>query len=504
MNNNKRPLKLVLHGMSNRFVKTMMQFLLGPCDGAAVIVTDTEDADVNVDVFDVDAELSKKLLDAHLKQQTSRPIIVLSVQSLQHEGVLNLKKPINAPEMQQVLAEAKKIISTFLAKPQEHPFSIRIDAQENEIADLVKNVLNDDDFDNLFKDDFFEYLKRSSWDDGPQTKGVAEKLVRQAPIPEPLDTAPASHEARQISQAGGVAQPDSGTPTQREPDNTPSDLTDSTDAETTAPGSHTADTTNSPQPAQLEKPEEDDPAWLKTFSADVERKKTAKHTTANRLDEENYKDFFSIVDDIETTYRQKFIDARYNPNDYFQGFFLDACMFPIAIFPQSHEVWLNANDFELNTLAVTTIRYKTSSTEIPMAPIDNNTINTHFALDKFQNMDAFLWKLACWTSKGCYPQAIDFNKPVFLKNWPNFTRLLITPHAMRIAALLIRGPRTMMNIAKMLDIKPQYVFMFVSAAHASNLVGQAVRLADSAVQPLEIKPRKTQGLLAKIINKLRK
>ena len=90
-----------------------------------------------------------------------------------------------------------------------------------------------------------------------------------------------------------------------------------------------------------------------------------------------------------------------------------------------------------------------------------------------------------------------------MKSWPNFTRLLVTPHAMRISALLIQGPRTLSNVAEVLNIKPQYVFVFISSACALGLTGQAKREVDVLVQSPEIKPNKEKGLLSRIISKLR-
>jgi DNA-binding MarR family transcriptional regulator len=80
---------------------------------------------------------------------------------------------------------------------------------------------------------------------------------------------------------------------------------------------------------------------------------------------------------------------------------------------------------------------------------------------------------------------------------------MITPHAMRIAALMVQEPRTLGDIASILKIKPQYVFVFISAAHALGLVGQARREADVLVVAPEIKPSQKQSLLSRIISKLR-
>jgi hypothetical protein len=140
--------------------------------------------------------------------------------------------------------------------------------------------------------------------------------------------------------------------------------------------------------------------------------------------------------------------------------------------------------------------------KMSVTPLSKELSDTHKAPEKFQTMDAFLWKAACWASKGRYPVAIDIRQPVYLKSWPNFTRLLVTPHAMRIAALLIQSPRTLPNVAETLNIKPQYVFVFVSAAYALGLVGQARREADVLVQSPEIKQNKNKGLLSRILSTL--
>jgi hypothetical protein len=137
-----------------------------------------------------------------------------------------------------------------------------------------------------------------------------------------------------------------------------------------------------------------------------------------------------------------------------------------------------------------------------VTPLDHESSALVRALEKFHSTDAFLWKLACWASKGRYPATLDIKQPVYLKSWPNFTRLLVTPHALRIAALLIQRPRTLTSIAEILNIKPQYVFVFISAACALGLAGQARREVDKLVRPPEIKPNKKQGLLSRIIRKL--
>ncbi|MCK5663292.1 MAG: hypothetical protein KAI17_07385, partial [Thiotrichaceae bacterium] len=84
------------------------------------------------------------------------------------------------------------------------------------------------------------------------------------------------------------------------------------------------------------------------------------------------------------------------------------------------------------------------------------------------------------------------------------TRLVITPHAMRISALLVAAPRSMKDIIQVLKIKPQYVFIFVSAAYATGILGQAQRQVDKIVEAEvpAVKSVKKKGLLSRILKKL--
>ena len=263
---------------------------------------------------------------------------------------------------------------------------------------------------------------------------------------------------------------------------------------------------------------EPEPKQLKTYVIDQhECNKTCKHQTAMRFDEKSFQAYIGSLPDYDVNDPAQFAQASYDPKHYFQGYIQSAFMVcrakgqilqlqsgwkPIMIFPYSQEVWVDADDSQLREFAGIKLNLNSSS-KMSIGPVSAQTRGLGGSPDKFQSMDAFLWKLACWTSKGRYPRMIDYTQPVYLKCWPNFTRLLITPHALRIAALLIRGPRTLINVAQVLNIKPQYVFVFASAACALGLMGQAIRLADNLVQPPDVKPSKGQGLLNRIMHKLR-
>ncbi len=273
---------------------------------------------------------------------------------------------------------------------------------------------------------------------------------------------------------------------------------------------------NSVQPI-VEKSEN---ANLKSFVINNdEQKKTAKHQAAMQLNEKGFNAFIGIVSGVDVNDPKQFAVAKYNPKDYFQGHVesafkisreqgeimqLNSGWSPLIIFPQNNEIWLDADDKQLRAFSglviTSTLDGKMSTTALTF---ESSSLSR--SLEKFHSMDAFLWKVTCWASKGRYPISIDVAQPVYLKSWPNFTRLLITPHALRISALLIRGPRTLANVAEVLNIKPQYVFVFISAAYALGLTGQARRESDAliAAQSSEIKANKNKGFLSRIMSKLR-
>ncbi len=382
----------------------MMLFLHGPCKDAATVVVNVDDADI--DIFDVDSLVSKTLLEKHLLDEVTKPVIVLSLQDFVQEGIFYLQKPVKASDMLRVLGQAKTLI--------------------------------------------YERSKNTT-PIGMPTATTTPKIVALA------------------TQQQGLE----------------SEITE-----------------------------------LKAFVDNYDKsKKILKNKALNRQDEKGFNEYIDALEDLDVNDPKQIAIANYNPNDFYQGaiqsaladcqakkkiFLLESDWQPIIIFPRTSELWVDAGDEELKAFAGVKMKYKTMTAKLKVTPVDPETINMGISLSNFQSMESFLWKLACWTSLGRYPKDIDYTKPVYLKNWPNFTRLLITPHALRIAALLTKGPKTMVNIAQTLQIKPQYVFVFISAAYAIGLAGQSRRVSDVLVEELT-KQRSYSDvfLLGRITNKLR-
>lgn len=85
--------------------------------------------------------------------------------------------------------------------------------------------------------------------------------------------------------------------------------------------------------------------------------------------------------------------------------------------------------------------------------------------------EAFLWKVALYTSQGRLPEGSSIKAATQLKHWPNLTRLKPVAGGMRITKLLVDQPCELPVIAKVLKMPASRVFAFYSAACAIGLVG---------------------------------
>ncbi len=238
-----------------------------------------------------------------------------------------------------------------------------------------------------------------------------------------------------------------------------------------------------------------------------------KHEPDHSAAQHNQAAFIGILNDIDFSDQQQLASAYYQAQDYLLGYLkavinhakssgdvmqMSTSWKTIIIYPQHGLINLEANDKQLRAFA-----------GIPLHQINNNLSFKAIGRpepdlndENNQTIEAFIWKLVIWTSRGRYPYKLALDAPVYLKHWPNFTRLLITPHALRIAALLMQGPRSVLELARQLDISPQYVFVFASTCYESGLLAPARRQSDTLIQPVPPPIKRHKGLFKKILNKL--
>jgi len=119
-----------------------------------------------------------------------------------------------------------------------------------------------------------------------------------------------------------------------------------------------------------------------------------------------------------------------------------------------------------------------------------------------------LWLATLWASRGRVPRGTDPDAPVRFRHWPNFTRLLIPPHAMQIAALWMREPVSLIDTARMLGIPYRYVFTMYSGCVALGLVERRNKprgeIPQVVPQPVADRPvsEEKRSFLSRLLRKL--
>lgn len=118
----------------------------------------------------------------------------------------------------------------------------------------------------------------------------------------------------------------------------------------------------------------------------------------------------------------------------------------------------------------------------------------------WQPLDRVLWRAGMETAGGRLPLGVDVRSTVYLKHWPNLTRLQRTPHALRIAALWAVRGASLLETTELLHIPQRHVFAFYNAALAMDLI-----TADgSQIRRSQRKSQRNRGLLTRLFGWLHK
>lgn len=134
----------------------------------------------------------------------------------------------------------------------------------------------------------------------------------------------------------------------------------------------------------------------------------------------------------------------------------------------------------------------------------SRTINHHelaelqaqwLAQAKVRRLDAVLWEAGALTAVGRLPDGLDLERPVYLRHWPNLTRLHQTPHALRIAALWATQGAGLLETAERLRIPQRHVFAFFAAASALDLTSED----GSHIRRVQRRSARHRGVLARLL-----
>ncbi len=478
-------LKVALYGMDEQTYRALTNFLHNKLQDVVQIVTEHE---AEVDILDADLMGAKTSLEHCLARKPARPIIIISQEKLNIEGTIYVNSPVKVDGMLAALQKAvpskfnsdnqktsaidveSETESKLVTAPShsDFVFGLKKPLPVESVTSTAVGNLRKQEQSNIEKSFTRQTEPALDKKPKPSTKNVAKHKIVQKQIADTLVAAEAKKES--LHEVTELA------------------------------------------------------AETKVYVQSVEQKKVAKHQAAMQINEQGFSGFIGLVEGVDFNDPKQWVSANYNPKHYYQGYVqstvkiayektiavkLSSAWKPLIFLPRSHEILLDADDKQLRAFAgVNVASMPISTTKImSIAPVNIAHESIATDLEKFQDLNTFLWKLACWTSKGRYIAALDLKHPVYLKQWPNFTRLVITPHAMRIAALLMTEPRTIPDIVQVLKIKPQYVFIFVSAAYTIGILEQinSQDKIDEMAKPVKPVKKKAQkkGLLKRILNKLR-
>ncbi|MCG8017647.1 MAG: hypothetical protein JAY97_15645 [Candidatus Thiodiazotropha sp. 'RUGA'] len=123
--------------------------------------------------------------------------------------------------------------------------------------------------------------------------------------------------------------------------------------------------------------------------------------------------------------------------------------------------------------------------------------------DNPQPLDALLWKVSLWSSRGRLPIGTVEDVNIGIRKWPNLTRMLAIPEFIRIAALWSKNPISLTKTAELLRIETGYIYAFFSACHAMDLIQfhSSYKQNSNQKDPISKKLAKT-GFLRRILTRL--
>jgi hypothetical protein len=221
--------------------------------------------------------------------------------------------------------------------------------------------------------------------------------------------------------------------------------------------------------------------------------------------------FVGQASDLDPNAPDTWYRAFYDPDEFFQGHLARAVSKaqsagrPVALTgvwgswiipPDNGPVrQLHRPDHHLRSLCVVTMS---------AADVRFELLDTDPAADAASTVtrDSLMWKVTLWTARGRIPKNTPLDEPVYLRHWPDLNSLLVTPDAMRIAALWLNHPISLQSLAAHLSVPQRHVFSFYSACAAIGLAGPARRASDTLVDAPSISTPGMRNLIGRLCDKL--
>lgn len=258
-------------------------------------------------------------------------------------------------------------------------------------------------------------------------------------------------------------------------------------------------------------------AAIKNLSNEIEQNSVVKPTLPNSSKAAEIK-----ASSTRGKQRKK-VSPYYNPKDYLQGEIQSAIEYAktrgIAV-----ELWLMTDEADWKKIIIlprikkvlTSLNNKQlhAVCSLPKSLINSrlykrNESETSIIEERIEkegrgmSFEAFLWKVALYTSQGRLPHGTKLEDSACLIHWPNLTRLYPVAGSMRIATLMVDQPRSLPLVAKVLKMPAGRVFSFYSAAYAIGIASgnqKAIEVDDHCLP----QRHRDHTLFGRILNRLKK
>jgi hypothetical protein len=116
-----------------------------------------------------------------------------------------------------------------------------------------------------------------------------------------------------------------------------------------------------------------------------------------------------------------------------------------------------------------------------------------------RRLDDMLWRAGLLTGSGRLPIDADPQRAIYLRQWPNLTRISAIPNAVRIAALWSARGASLAETTQLLNIPQRHVIAFYNGALALDLITED----GSHIHRAQRKAGRNRGLLSRLLGWLR-
>jgi len=449
MDNHARPVKIAALGMEQRTYSTLQLFFNDHCKDNYVLV---EENSADISIIDMDGFQACRMLEEHKKHYPDQPSILISLSHDKTHDAVCIRKPILLEALSQALLKAKERLQQPVTEAPAFVVEAPVSTPVVEITPQLQ-INDNEQIDN-------------------------EQIIENKPeaIP-PLLLNNVAH--KNNGMHNNIVHKNNGTH-----NNIVHKLQKTIKRERS--GSTRFDQYRYS-------------ANFLTEDADLEHIDIRQ---ASRFSLDNPEQIATFQYQPEQTLQGYFQQAYFTALQKQQNVVLKGVWRPITIFYKSKQLKVEKNFRHL---------YALSGMRFDKSEVSISTLENSIDIDCEPNLDEtvlpaepFLWKLAMRTSRGRVPADTDFTSPIKLIRWPNFTRIIITPHALRIAALWAKQPTSLMDTANCLAVPLQHVFMFYTAAVSLNFVAPAITEKDRppAVAP-PVKRHRYRKVFQNLLERLR-